>query len=152
MSNKPVPITITGHYRGYAVAVQVESSLDALDQLIDRLQARGIEPLPAPAAQAPASKGKKSRETLEGTVKRIITSKPLGGNAMHLFKFEVDDGSGDPVHMPCAMFGPDAIYAKDRVRTGQYIRLEGYTKHDDSWGASFQVQKIIEIRSADTAA
>jgi hypothetical protein len=67
---------------------------------------------------------------------------------MHLLKFEVDDGSGDPVHMPCVMFGPDAIYAAERVKPGQYIRLEGYTKHDESWGASFQVQKIIEIRKA----
>jgi single-stranded DNA-binding protein len=71
---------------------------------------------------------------------------------MHLFKFEVDDGSGDPVYMPCVLFGPDAIYAAERVKPGHYIRLEGYTKHDESWGASFQVTKIVEIRSDKQAA
>jgi hypothetical protein len=135
------------------VAVQVEATLDSLDKLVARLQARGIEPLPT--AQAP-SKGSSSKqkgsETLEGTVKRILTDKPLGGKAMHLLKFEVDDGSGDPVHMPCTMFGPDAIYAAERVKPGQYIRLEGYTKHDESWGASFQVTKIVELHSDKAAA
>jgi hypothetical protein len=152
MSDKPLPITLTGTYKGYQVSVQVEATLDSLDKLVARLQARGVEPLPTAPAPAPASKGsgskQKGSETLEGTVKRILTDKALGGKAMHLFKFEVDDGSGDPVHMPCVMFGPDAIYAAERVKPGQYIRLEGYTKHDESWGASFQVQKIIEIRKA----
>jgi hypothetical protein len=150
MSDKPLPITLTGLYKGYQVSVQVEATLDSLDKLVARLQARGVEPLPtAPApSKGSGSSKQKGSETLEGTVKRILTDKALGGKAMHLFKFEVDDGSGDPVHMPCTMFGPDAIYAAERVTPGQHVRLEGYTKHDESWGASFQVQKIIEIRKA----
>jgi hypothetical protein len=152
MSDKTLPITLTGSYKGFQVSIQVDSTLDNLDRLVERLQARGVEPLAAPSKGSSSSGKQKGSETLEGTVKRILTDKALGGKAMHLFKFEVDDGSGDPVHMPCVMFGADAIYAAERVTLGQHIRLEGYTKHDESWGASFQVTKIVEIRSDKAAA
>jgi hypothetical protein len=151
MSDKPVQLTITGRYRGYEVAVQVDSTLDNLDRLVERLQARGVEPLPTAPAPSKGSSSKKGSETLEGTVKRILTDKALGGKAMHLFKFEVDDDA-DAVPMPCVMFGADAIIAAERVNPGQYIRLEGYTKHDESWGASFQVTRIVEIRNDKAAA
>jgi hypothetical protein len=58
MSDKPVQMTIQGTYRGYSVSVSLECSLDSLDKAIDRLQARGIEPLHQ--APAPAPNGDKS--------------------------------------------------------------------------------------------
>jgi hypothetical protein len=81
MSDKSVPITIQGSYRGYAISVQIDSTLDSLDRLVERLQARGVEPMPtapAPGAAAPsasAGNGKSERplETLEGTVGSHIT-------------------------------------------------------------------------------
>jgi hypothetical protein len=63
MSDKPVPITLTGSYRGYQVSIQVDSTLDNLDKLVNRLQARGVEPLPT-SQGAPA---KKPLDVLEGT-------------------------------------------------------------------------------------
>jgi hypothetical protein len=58
MSDKPVHLTIQGTYRGYSVSVSLECSLDSLDKAIDRLAARGIEPLHQ--APAPAPNGDKS--------------------------------------------------------------------------------------------
>jgi hypothetical protein len=73
MSDKPVQMTIQGIYRGYSVSVSLECSLDSLDKAIDRLQARGIEPLTA-APAAPASQGsqgsKQPVERFEGVFLR----------------------------------------------------------------------------------
>jgi hypothetical protein len=58
MSDKPVQMTIQGTYRGYSVSVFLECSLDSLDKAIDRLAARGVEPLHQPVS--PGSQGSKS--------------------------------------------------------------------------------------------
>jgi hypothetical protein len=63
MSDKPVQMTIQGTYRGYSVSVSLECSLDSLDKAIDRLQARGIEPLHQ--APAPAPNGKYTNYTVK---------------------------------------------------------------------------------------
>jgi hypothetical protein len=61
MSDKPVQMTIQGTYRGYSVSVSLECSLDSLDKAIDRLAARGVEPLRQPAnAGSQGSQGSKS--------------------------------------------------------------------------------------------
>jgi hypothetical protein len=58
MSDNKLPITLTGQYKGFQVAIQVDSTLDNLDRLVERLQARGVEPLHQ--APAPAPNGDKS--------------------------------------------------------------------------------------------
>jgi hypothetical protein len=72
MSDKPVNLTIQGIYRGYSVSVSLDCSLDSLDKAIDRLQARGIEPLHQPAsAGSQGSQGSKQPvERFEGVFLR----------------------------------------------------------------------------------
>jgi hypothetical protein len=143
MSNKPVSITITGRYRGYEVAVQVESTLDNLDRLVERLQARGIEPLPT--ATAPASKGSgKQKERIAGKLTRTLTMK------LNVYKFELapDDGTE---RVTCAMFR-NLTGWQDEAFQGQHMVLEGKWEHSEEWGSSFVVSKVIEAERRQSAA
>jgi hypothetical protein len=143
MSNKPVSITITGRYRGYEVAVQVESTLDNLDRLVERLQARGIEP--RPTATAPASKGSgKQKERIAGKLTRTLTMK------LNVYKFELapDDGTE---RVTCAMFR-NLTGWQDEAFQGQHMVLEGKWEHSEEWGSSFVVSKVIEAERRQNAA
>jgi hypothetical protein len=92
MSDKPVHLTIQGIYRGYSVSVSLECSLDSLDKAIDRLAARGIEPLPT--APAPASKGSKQPvDVLEGTYQHHWFREPGQKGPMCKVSLALDDGS-----------------------------------------------------------
>jgi hypothetical protein len=81
MSDHKLPLQITGMYRGFEITVNLTATLESLDTAIERLQARGVEPMPtapAPGAAAPsasAGNGKSERplETLEGTLNGHIT-------------------------------------------------------------------------------
>jgi hypothetical protein len=148
MSDKPVNLTIQGTYKGYAVSVSLECSLDSLDKAINRLQARGIEPLPT----APASKGsssskgsrQKGNETLEGTVYSIYTTRA------DLLKFEV--ATGEAQRMPCVAFAGTAESITRHIEMGRVVTLEGHTKHDEKWGSSFVISRVLKSEPRQTAA
>jgi len=138
MSNKPVSITITGRYRGYEVAVQVESTLDNLDRLVERLQARGIEPLAAPAPAA--SKGSsKPKDTVAGVVREIRPAKP------GCFKFDLDDGT-DPAPLRCIAFKGMADSAAQRLTIGASCTLVGTYQTHETYGTSFIVTGISDVQ------
>jgi hypothetical protein len=146
MSDKPLPITLTGLYKGYQVSVQVEATLDNLDRLVERLQARGVEPLAAPAqAPAPASKGSgKQKERIAGKLTRTLTMK------LNVYKFELapDDGTE---RVTCAMFRHLTGW-QDEAFQGQHMVLEGKWEHSEEWGSSFVVSKVIEAERRQSAA
>jgi hypothetical protein len=50
MSDNKLPLQITGMYRGFQVTVNLTATLESLDTAIERLQARGVEPLHQPAS------------------------------------------------------------------------------------------------------
>jgi hypothetical protein len=135
MSDKPLPITLTGMYKGYQVAVQVESTLDSLDRLIERLKARGIMPL-AQAAPSGASKGSGKKERIAGKLTQTLTMK------LNVYKFELapDDGGQ---RITCAMFG-NLTGWQDEAFQNQHMALEGKWTHSEEWGSSFVVSKVIE--------
>jgi hypothetical protein len=146
MSDKPVNLTIQGTYRGYAVSVSLECSLDSLDKAINRLQARGIEPLPtAPApSKGSSSSRQKGNETLEGTVYSIYTTRA------DLLKFEV--ATGEAQRMPCVAFAGTAESITRHIEMGRVVTLEGHTKHDEKWGTSFVVSKVLKSEPRKAAA
>jgi hypothetical protein len=145
MSDKPVNLTIQGTYRGYAVSVSLECSLDSLDKAINRLQARGVEPLPtAPAPSKGSSSSKKGGETLEGTVYSIYTTRA------DLLKFEV--ATGEAQRMPCVAFAGTAESITRHIEMGRVVTLEGYTKHDEKWGSSFVISRVLKSEPRQTAA
>jgi hypothetical protein len=144
MSDKPLPITLTGMYKGYQVSVQVEATLDNLDRLVERLQARGVEPLAA-SAPAPASKGSgKQKERIAGSLTRTLTMK------LNVYKFELapDDGGQ---RVTCAMFRHLTGW-QDEAFQGQHMVLEGKWEHSEEWGSSFVVSKVIEAERRQSAA
>jgi hypothetical protein len=145
MSDKPLPITLTGLYKGYQVSVQVEATLDNLDRLVERLQARGVEPLPTAPAPAPASKGSgKQKERIAGKLTRTLTMK------LNVYKFELapDDGTE---RVTCAMFR-NLTGWQDEAFQGQHMVLEGKWEHSEEWGSSFVVSKVIEAERRQSAA
>jgi hypothetical protein len=138
MSDKPLPITLTGMYKGYQVAVQVEASLDSLDRLVERMQARGIEPLPTPTA--PASKGSgKPKDTVAGVVREIRPAKP------GCFKFDLDDGT-DPAPLRCIAFKGMADSAAQRLTLGASCTLVGTYQTHETYGTSFIVTGISDVQ------
>jgi hypothetical protein len=138
MSDKPVQLTITGRYRGYEVAVQVDSTLDNLDRLVERLQARGVEPLAAP------SKGSKDGQhaTVAGTVREIRPSKET------VFAIDLDTGDGG-APLRCVAFGSMAHIAGDRLFVGTRCELSGKYREHETYGTSLVISGIV---SADKAA
>jgi hypothetical protein len=138
MSDKPLPITLTGLYQGYQVSIQVEATLDSLDKLVGRLQARGIGPLPAPAASA--SKGSsKPKDTVAGVVREIRPAKP------GCFKFDLDDGT-DPAPLRCIAFKGMADSAAQRLTIGASCTLIGTYQTHETYGTSFIVTGISDVQ------
>jgi hypothetical protein len=139
MSDKPLPITLTGMYKGYEVAVQVEASLDSLDKLVERMQARGIEPLFTPQA-APSGKGRsKPKDTVAGVVREIRPAKP------GCFKFDLDDGT-DPAPLRCIAFKGMADSAAQRLTLGASCTLVGTYQTHETYGTSFIVTGISDVQ------
>jgi hypothetical protein len=95
MSDKPVQMTIQGTYRGYSVSVSLECSLDSLDKAIDRLQARGIEPLhqPVSAGSQPSQGSKQPVDVLEGTYQHHWFREPGQKGPVCKVSLALDDGS-----------------------------------------------------------
>jgi hypothetical protein len=142
MSEKTLPITLTGTYKGYQVAIQVESTLDSLDKLVNRLQARGIEPMPAPAS----ANGKKApQQQMEGTVTQVLTSKdtPKG----KLVKLQMS--TPEKEYQVVTAFGTVAgAMALANVNVGDRLQVGGYTKTSEEWGDSFIVQTWKRLQEA----
>jgi hypothetical protein len=135
MSDKPVSLTIQGNYRGYAVSVSLECSLDSLDKAINRLQARGIEPLPT----APASKGSsssKQRATVKGVVREIRPSKET------VFAIDLDTGDGG-APLRCVAFGSMAHRAGNRLFVRTECELSGEYREHETYGTSFVISGIV---------
>jgi hypothetical protein len=95
MSDKSLPITLTGQYKGFQVAIQVDSTLDNLDRLVERLQARGIEALHQPAsAGSQGSQGSKQPfDVLEGTYQHHWFREPGQRGPLCKITLLLDDGS-----------------------------------------------------------
>jgi hypothetical protein len=73
MSDKPtIKMQLSGTYRGYGVAIEIDGTLDQLDKLIDRMQQRGIEPAHQ-AAPASAGNGKSERKGVKCALEGIYT-------------------------------------------------------------------------------
>jgi hypothetical protein len=136
MSDKPVQLTISGTYKGYGVAVQVEATLDNLDRLVERLQARGVEPLAAPASKDG------QHATVVGVVREIRPSKET------VFAIDLDTGDGG-APLRCVAFGSMAHIAGNRLFVGTRCELSGKYREHESYGTSFVISGIV---SADKAA
>jgi hypothetical protein len=138
MSDRNIPITLTGSYKGFQVSIQVDSTLDNLDRLVERLQARGVEPLAAP------SKGSKDGQhaTVAGTVREIRPSKET------VFAIDLDTGDGG-APLRCVAFGSMAHIAGNRLFVGTCCELSGKYREHESYGTSLVISGIV---SADKAA
>jgi hypothetical protein len=135
MSDKTLPITLTGSYKGFQVSIQVDSTLDNLDRLVERLQARGVEPLAAPSKDG-------QHATVAGTVREIRPSKET------VFAIDLDTGDGG-APLRCVAFGSMAHIAGNRLFVGTRCELSGKYREHESYGTSFVISGIV---SADKAA
>jgi hypothetical protein len=144
MSDHKLPLQITGMYRGFQVTVNLTATLESLDTAIDRLQARGIEPLPTAPAPAPSKGSSKQKERIAGKLTRTLTMK------LTVYKFELapDDGGQ---RVTCAMFR-NLTGWQDEAFQGQHMVLEGKWEHSEEWGSSFVVSKVIEAERRQSAA
>jgi hypothetical protein len=132
MSDKPLPITLTGLYKGYQVSVQVEATLDNLDRLVERLQARGVEPLAAPSKGS----GSKQRATVSGVIREIRPSKET------VFAIDLDTGDGG-APLRCVAFGSMAHIAGNRLFVRTECELSGEYREHETYGTSFVISGIV---------
>jgi hypothetical protein len=136
MSDKPVQLTISGTYKGYGVAVQVEATLDSLDKLVARLQARGVEPLPTAPAPSKGSSSSKQRATVKGVVREIRPSKET------VFAIDLDTGDGG-APLRCVAFGGMAHIGGNRLFVGTRCELSGEYREHETYGTSFVISGIV---------
>jgi hypothetical protein len=149
MSNdKPLPITLTGIYKGYQVAVQVETTLDKLDALVNRLQARGIEPLPAPAA---GGNGKAAKELQEF---RGQVNRPWHPERGPKVKFALVND--DQASIGCDIWDSTLAgeFARQQIQEGDTLVVQGTLKTRESGGKVYKnfavetFQKIAQQQAA----
>jgi hypothetical protein len=94
MSDNKLPLQITGMYRGFQVTVNLTATLESLDTAIERLQARGVEPLHQPAsAGSQPSQGSKQPDVLEGTYQHHWFREPGQKGPVCKVSLALDDGS-----------------------------------------------------------
>jgi hypothetical protein len=136
MSDKPLPITLTGLYKGYQVSVQVEATLDSLDKLVARLQDRGVEPLPTAPAPSKGSGSSKQRATVKGVVREIRPSKET------VFAIDLDTGDGG-APLRCVAFGSMAHIAGNRLFVRTECELSGEYREHETYGTSFVISGIV---------
>jgi hypothetical protein len=122
-------------YRGFQVTVNLTATLESLDTAIDRLQARGVEPLAAPSKDG-------QHATVVGVVREIRPSKET------VFAIDLDTGDGG-APLRCVAFGSMAHIAGNRLFVGTRCELSGKYREHETYGTSLVISGIV---SADKAA